>query len=124
MGAGGAGAAATVDAHGSRSRPYTVPPTDDLFICEDTMKDAVPHLRALTPDGLIYDFARAGRGGLEGTNMTEFCGTCFSSVPHPERDSGGLDLSTLTLYVNQQGAPDPSGSPAVTYAIWGPWKRD
>jgi uncharacterized protein len=102
-----------------------VAPTDDLFICEDTMQDAVPHLRALTPDGLIYDFARAGRGGLvEGTNMTEFCGTCFSRVPRPKPRSGGLDLSTLTLYVNQQGDADPSGSPAVTYAIWGPWKRD
>ena len=101
-----------------------VAPTDDLFICEDTGAGPDPHLRALTPDGLIYDFARAGRGGLvEGTNRTEFCGACFSPVPHPKPRSGGLDLSTLTLYVNQQG--DPEGeAPAVTYAIWGPWKRD
>jgi secreted PhoX family phosphatase len=103
----------------------TVAPTEDLFICEDTGGDVVPHIRALTPDGFIYDFARAGRGGLEeGTNLTEFCGTCFSSVPHPEPRSGGLDLSTLTLYANQQGAAAASGAPAVTYAIWGPWKRD
>jgi secreted PhoX family phosphatase len=101
-----------------------VAPTEDLFICEDTGQNAVPHVRALTPEGLIYDFARAGRGGrLEGTNLTEFCGTCFSSVPRPEPGSG-LDLSNLTLFVNQQGVANPSGSPAMTYAIWGPWKRD
>jgi uncharacterized protein len=102
-----------------------VAPTDDLFICEDTSgRDADPHIRALTPDGLIYDFARVGRGGLsEGTNQTEFCGACFSSVP-PRPHSGGLDLSTLTLYVNQQGAAGAGGAPGVTYSIWGPWKRD
>jgi secreted PhoX family phosphatase len=103
----------------------TVAPTEDLFICEDTGEAVVPHIRALTPDGLIYDFAKAGRGGLaEGTNKTEFCGTCFSSVPPPPSRGGGLDLSTLTLYVNQQGAGAEDGAPAVTYAIWGPWKRD
>ena len=101
-----------------------VAPTDDLFICEDTGGGPVPHLRALTPDGLIYDFARASRGGrLEGTNLTEFCGTCFSSVPRP-KPGEGLDLSNLTLYVNQQGTASSSGSPGITYAIWGPWKRD
>lgn len=103
----------------------TVAPTEDLFICEDTGGDVVPHMRALTPEGLIYDFAKAGRGGLpEGsTNLTEFCGSCFSSVPPPKR-GGGLDLSNLTLYVNQQGAAAETGAPGVTYAIWGPWKRD
>jgi uncharacterized protein len=102
-----------------------VAPTDDLFICEDTGENVDPHIRALTPDGLVYDFARAGRGGqLEGTNRTEFCGACFSSVPRPKRRSGGLDLSTLTLYVNQQGGAAATGAPGVTYAIWGPWKRD
>jgi secreted PhoX family phosphatase len=101
-----------------------VAPTDDLFVCEDTGGNQVPHIRALTPDGHIYDFARASRGGLlTGTNMTEFCGTCFSAVPRPKRGEG-LDLSNLTLYVNQQGAASSSGSPGVTYAIWGPWKRD
>jgi hypothetical protein len=102
-----------------------VAPTDDLFICEDTGAGPDPHIRALTSDGLIYDFARAGRGGLvEGTNRTEFCGACFSSVPRPRPGSGGLDLSTLTLYVNQQGGAAASGAPGITYAIWGPWKRD
>jgi Bacterial protein of unknown function (DUF839) len=87
--------------------------TEDLFICEDTGGNAVPHVRALTPEGLIYDFARAGRGGRpEGTNLTEFCGTCFSSVPRPKRGQG-LDLSNLTLFVNQQGVASSSGSPAM-----------
>jgi uncharacterized protein len=102
-----------------------VAPTEDLFICEDTGGGVPPHIRALTSEGLIYDFARAGRGGLPtGTNETEFCGTCFSSVPHPKPRSGGLDLSALTLYVNQQGQAQATGAPGVTYAIWGPWKRD
>jgi uncharacterized protein len=102
-----------------------VAPTDDLFICEDVGEAVAPHIRGLTPDGLIYDFARAARGGLDvGTNWTEFCGACFSSVPRPKPRSGGLDLSTLTLYVNQQGAASETGPPEVTYAIWGPWKRD
>jgi uncharacterized protein len=102
-----------------------VAPTDDLFICEDAGEEVAPHIRALTPDGFIYDFARAARGGLDaGLNWTEFCGACFSSVPHPRPRSGGLDLSTLTLYVNQQGGAAAAGAPGVTYAIWGPWKRD
>lgn len=97
----------------------TVAPTNDLFICEDVGETVAPHIRALTPDGLIYDFARAGRGGLEvGTNWTEFCGACFS------RPKKRWDFTSLTLYVNQQGAPQATGAPGVTYAIWGPWKRD
>ncbi len=96
----------------------TVAPTGDLFICEDAGETVAPHVRALTPDGLIYDFARAGRGGLAvGTNWTEFCGACFSPLKHRR------DFSMLTLYVNQQGALQESGAPGVTYAIWGPWNR-
>lgn len=98
----------------------TVAPTRDLFICEDTGGDPVPHIRALTPDGLVYDFARAGRGGLAtGLNLTEFCGACFTPVPSLRRKY----LDALTLYVNQQGAAGTGGAPGVTYAIWGPWKR-
>jgi uncharacterized protein len=96
----------------------TVAPTEDLFICEDVGGNVAPYIRALTPDGLIYDFARAG------ANFTEFCGACFSSVARPSPRTGGLDLSTLTLYVNQQGAAAASEALGVTYAIWGPWKRD
>jgi hypothetical protein len=95
-----------------------VAPTGDLFICEDVGEAVAPHIRALTPEGLIYDFARAARGGLAvGENWTEFCGACFSPVKKK------WDPSTLTLYVNQQGAPAASGAPGVTYAIWGPWRR-
>jgi secreted PhoX family phosphatase len=96
----------------------TVAPTDDLFICEDVGETVAPHIRGLTPDGLLYDFARAGRGGLDaGTNWTEFCGVCFSRSKRP------WDLKTLTLFVNQQGAPEAAGAPGITYAIWGPWRR-
>jgi hypothetical protein len=99
----------------------TVAPTRDLFICEDTGGDPIPHIRALTRDGLIYDFARAGRGGLlTGTNLTEFCGACFT----PIHSLGRKGSDALTLYVNQQGAAGTAGAPGITYAIWGPWKRD
>jgi secreted PhoX family phosphatase len=95
-----------------------VAPTHDLFICEDVGEVVAPHIRALTPEGLIYDFARAGRGGLDaGTNWTEFCGACFTPVPSLRQKH----VDRLTLYVNQQSAP--TGPLDVTYAIWGPWKR-
>jgi uncharacterized protein len=75
----------------------------ELFLCEDTAPLAVPnHVRGLTPDGLIFDFARAE------TNATEFCGVCF-------------DRREQTMFVNQQGGSD--GTPGVTYAIWGPFRK-
>ncbi len=101
----------------------TVAPTGDLFICEDTGGDPLPHLRGLTPDGRIFDFARAGRGGLSaGVNGTEFCGVCFAAGPRRKRGHRNK-LRHVTLYVNQQGEAPATGAPAVTYAIWGPWKR-
>jgi secreted PhoX family phosphatase len=75
------------------------PRTGDLFLCEDNMENN--HIRGLTVDGLIFDFARAK------SNPTEFCGACF-------------DGNGNTLYVNQQGSQEV---PGVTYAIWGPWTR-
>jgi secreted PhoX family phosphatase len=76
--------------------------TGDLFLCEDNPASPTPpnHIRGLTPDGLIFDFAQAQ------TNATEFAGVCF-------------DRKGKTMFVNQQGATD--GTPGVTYAIWGRW---
>jgi uncharacterized protein len=90
-----------------------VAPTGDLFLCEDAGEaagdegtDALNNIRGLTPDGRIFDFARAI------TNGTEFCGACF-------------DPNGEVLYVNQQGNPRTNDTdvplPGVTYAIWGPW---
>ena len=76
----------------------TVAPTGDLLLCEDS--DPPQFIRGLTPDGHIFDFARANR------NETEFAGATFSP-------------DGRTLFVNQFG----NGDPAVTYAIWGPWHR-
>lgn len=74
----------------------------ELFLCEDNPASPTPpnHIRGLTRDGLVFDFARAE------TNNTEFCGVCFDKS---------------TMYVNQQGGTD--GTPGVTYAIWGPWNQ-
>jgi secreted PhoX family phosphatase len=74
--------------------------TGDLFICEDN--DDTLHVRRLTEDGRIHEFARAA------TNESEFCGACF-------------DPAGETLYLNQQGDVD-AGIEGITYAIWGPWE--
>jgi secreted PhoX family phosphatase len=75
----------------------------DLLVCEDNGVEEDPgnYVRGLTPDGRIFDFARAK------THLGEFCGACFS----PDGE---------TLFLNQQ-AGAPQGIPSVTYAIWGPW---
>jgi len=78
----------------------TVAPSDDLFLCEDSLPPQF--IRGLTPDGRIYDFARAN------TRESEFAGACF-------------DPDGRTMYVNQFGDVNLEG--AVTYAIWGPWGR-
>jgi secreted PhoX family phosphatase len=85
----------------------TVPQTGDIFLCEDS--DGDQHVRGVTRDGEIYDFARSG------ANPTEFCGACF-------------DPDGRTLYLNQQGdrgsLPNgPENGQAVTYAIHGPFGR-
>jgi uncharacterized protein len=91
-----------------------VPQTGDMLLCEDS--SILPqHIRGLTLDGEIYDFARALIG------ETEFAGACF-------------DADGQTLYVNQYGlrsatdtAPDlPFGIPGqggITYAIFGPFEK-
>ena len=85
----------------------TFTPVGDLLLCEDS--DIYPErLHRLTPEGRLYEFARSK------SNDMEFAGACFD--PRGE-----------TLFVNQMGnrpsdAPKPV-FPGVTYAIWGPWKR-
>jgi secreted PhoX family phosphatase len=75
--------------------------TGDLFLCEDNPDGQANRILGMTPEGMIFEFAEAV------INPTEFCGACF-------------DPKGLTMYVNQQGGTDSSG---VTYAIWGPWRR-
>jgi uncharacterized protein len=58
------------------------------------------HLRGITPQGAMFDFAR------NVTDTREFAGVCFS----PDGE---------TLFVNLQGNLRRS----ATYAIWGPWRR-
>jgi secreted PhoX family phosphatase len=88
-----------------------VPQTGDIFLCEDNATD-VQHIRGVTQDGDIYDFARSA------TNESEFAGACF-------------DPDGQTLYVNQMGERRVVGEPeegfpetrAVTYAIYGPFEK-
>jgi hypothetical protein len=65
------------------------PRTGDLFLREDN--GANNHIRGLTEDGLIFDFAEAK------TNPTEFCGVCF-------------DGNGNTMYVISRGARRSPGS--------------
>ena len=73
-----------------------VSPWGDLVICEDGRGDNF--LRAITPEGQLYDLARNAHA-----KRSEFCGACFS----PDGS---------TLFVNVQ-------EPGFTYAITGPWER-
>ena len=73
-------------------------PWGDLFVCEDLInehKEKTPHIRGVTPEGKIYNFAR------NAMNKSEFAGTCFTP-------DGSI------LFVNMQGC-------GLTVAIRGPW---
>jgi hypothetical protein len=69
-----------------------------LLICEENWHGM--HLRGITPQGAVFDFAR------NLADMREFAGVCFS----PDGE---------TLFVNLQGSLRRS----ATYAIRGPWRR-
>jgi secreted PhoX family phosphatase len=90
----------------------TVAPGGTVFLCEDRgyspgdPNNETPSIRGLTPNGRIFEFARAG------SNLTEFCGACFGP--------GGF---RATFYVNQMGEPT-DGTLGVTYAIKGPWTNN
>jgi uncharacterized protein len=75
-------------------------PWGDLIICEDLVaehKTKVPHIRGITPEGKIYNFARNAK------NASEFAGSCFSP-------DGSV------MFVNMQGL-------GYTLAITGPWQN-
>ncbi|MFD2167685.1 alkaline phosphatase PhoX [Thalassotalea euphylliae] len=75
----------------------TVTPQNHLLVCEDQYTDVVSnHLRGVTPDGKLYDFAKLHV-------QTEPAGACFS----PDGS---------TLFVNLY-------SPTKTLAITGPWEK-
>ncbi len=73
----------------------TVAPNGHLIVCEDQYTDVVDnHLRGITPQGSVYDFARL-------QTQTELAGACFSP-------------DGKVLFVN-------AFRPAATLAISGPW---
>jgi len=75
----------------------TVSPNGHLIVCEDQYTDVVDnHLRGVTPQGQVYNFARL-------VAQTELAGACFS----PDGS---------TLFVNVY-------SPSKTLAITGPWHQ-
>jgi len=67
-----------------------------LVVCEDTT--AVQHVRGLTVEGEIFDFAR---NMVPGHETDEFAGATFSP-------------DGATLFINIQ-------RPGITFAIWGDW---
>ncbi|WP_404343152.1 alkaline phosphatase PhoX [Pseudoalteromonas mariniglutinosa] len=74
----------------------TVAPNGHLIVCEDQYTEVVDnHLRGVTPQGEVYNFARLSA-------QTELAGACFS----PDGS---------TLFVNVY-------SPTKTLAITGPWQ--
>jgi secreted PhoX family phosphatase len=77
----------------------TVSRRGGIAVCEDTYGGNC-HIRGLTPDGRIFDFAKNIYPGQE---ESEFAGVCYS----PDGQ---------TMFVNLQ-------LPGVTCAIWGPWER-
>jgi hypothetical protein len=75
----------------------TVLPNGDLLVCEDQYSDVVNnHLKGITPNGEVYNFAKVRW-------QTEPAGACFSP-------DGSV------LFVNLY-------SPATTLAITGPWDK-
>jgi len=73
----------------------TVMPHGDLLVCEDQYTDIVSnHLRGVTADGKVYNFAKLN-------SQTELAGACFSP-------------DGKVLFVNIY-------SPSKTLAITGPW---
>ncbi|HUF26477.1 MAG TPA: alkaline phosphatase PhoX [Gemmatimonadaceae bacterium] len=81
-----------------------VSPRGGVVMCEDPSGNAVPHLRGLTRNGDIFDFAR------NVLNRSELAGACFS----PDGQ---------TLFVNIQGSTIDAGRTlGGTFAIWGPWE--
>ena len=69
-----------------------------MVLCEDG--SGVQHLRGLTREGQIFDFAR---NAIAGFTQEEFAGATYS----PDGQ---------TLFVNVQ-------TPGLTFAIWGDWTR-
>ena len=81
----------------------TVSPRGGIVICEDG--GGVQHLRGLTREGAIFDFAR------NVLNESEFAGACFSP-------DGRI------LFVNIMGSTIDAGEEeGRTLAIRGPWER-
>jgi uncharacterized protein len=90
-----------------------VPGTGDIFLQEDSGGEQF--VRGVTPSGEIYNFAKTV------LNETEFCGGTFSP------DGRTFFLNQQGDRVNSAGQPSTNPGPsleALTYAIWGPFRRD
>lgn len=72
-----------------------VSPFGNVFLCEDG--DGTDYVVGVNSQGELYQFAR------NALNDSEFCGVCFSP-------------DGRTMFLNIQ-------SPGITFAIWGPWRR-
>jgi secreted PhoX family phosphatase len=80
----------------------TMSPRGGIVMCEDG--SGTKHIRGLTRDGKVFEFAR------NIMNTSEFCGACFA----PDGE---------TLFLNVQGATTDAGTTrGVTVAVRGPWR--
>ena len=81
----------------------TVSPRGGIVLCEDTRG---AYVRGLSPDGVIFDFAR------NILNDREFAGACFSP-----------DGRVLFLNIQGDTAHGGAGHLGMTFGVWGPWER-
>jgi len=79
----------------------TASPRGSLVLCEDGL-DNQNYLRGLTPDGMLFDFAK---NAIAVREQEEFAGSTFAP-------------DGLTLFVNIQTAE------GLSFAVWGPWSVD
>jgi secreted PhoX family phosphatase len=92
----------------------TVSPRGSILLCEDG--DDEQYLRAVTPDGEIFDFA------LNLMNEDEWAGATFA-VHGPSSSANHVTLFVNLFGVSSGPNPPNPARAGMTLAIWGPWNR-
>jgi secreted PhoX family phosphatase len=90
----------------------TFSPQGSLLLCEDRSSSRVQKLVGLTLDGRPFDFALNNLSQVE-----PWASRTLADGSGAEWAGATFTRTGTTLFVNIQS------SPAVTFAIWGPWSR-